>query len=210
MKVTHLLLALMALMATYIAFLMLGPVAPLIVSVALLTYAWRPLDRGRSRQANVIAFVIFLIPGYAFAASIDIGQALSGSLQEVINAAVTALIAAIVTWAAYLAKKKFNIDIEAGNRDALTAFLQRQASSLVAMGAVKLDGVKIEVQNQALADAANQALAMIPGAMAFFGLTPAKLQQMIVDLIPKQPAVAQAQAVALDVANPATPSGNPA
>ena len=111
-----------------------------------------------------LVFSFFLLSSIAYAASIDIGQALNGSLQDVINGAVTALITAAVGWLAWLARSKFNIDIEARHREALTAFLQRQASGLVAQGAVKLSGVKIEVQNQALADAANQALAMIPGA----------------------------------------------
>jgi hypothetical protein len=152
-----------------------------------------------------ILFIV-MTPGFAFAAEINIGQALNGSLQEIINAAVTAAIAALVGWVLVVVKSKFNIDIEAKHREALTAFLQRQASGLVAMGAVKLEGVKIEVKNEALAAAANTALAAIPGALAFFGLTPAKIQQMIVDLIPKEPAVAAAAAVAIDVANPATPS----
>jgi hypothetical protein len=39
-----------------------------------------------------------------------------------------------------------------------------------------------------------------------FGLTPDTIEHMIVDMLPKQPSVAQAQAVAMDVANPATPS----
>ncbi|CAN7372316.1 hypothetical protein LJR220_003318 [Bradyrhizobium sp. LjRoot220] len=142
----------------------------------------------------------------AFAAEINIGQALNGSLQEIINAAVTAAIATLVGWVAIVVKNKFNIDIEAKHRDALTAFLQRQASGLVAAGAVKLSGVKVEVKSEALASAANAGLAAIPGALAFFGLTPEKIQSMIVDMLPKQPAVAQAQAVAIDVANPATPS----
>lgn len=154
-------------------------------------------------------FVLVVAPGCAFAASIEIGQALTGSLQEVINGVVTALIAALVGWVAIVIKNKFNIDIEARHREAITAFAQRQASSLIAMGAVKLEGVKVEVQSQALADAANKALSAIPDAMAFFGITPASIQQRIIDLLPKEPAVAQAQAVALDVANPATPTLTP-
>lgn len=142
----------------------------------------------------------------AHAATINLGDALAGSLQESIAAAVTAAIALLVGWVSVVVKNKFNIDIEAKHREALTAFLQRQASSLVAMGEVKLKGVKIEVQNEALAAAANTALQAIPGAMAFFGLTPAKIQQMILDHLPAQPAVAQAAAVALDVQNPSTPS----
>lgn len=152
------------------------------------------------------AALAILYTSAALAAEINIGQALNGSLQEIINAAVTAGIAALVGWVLVIIKSKFNIDIEAKNREALTAFLQRQASSLIADGAVKLEGVKIQVQSDALAAAANAALSAIPGAMAFFGLTPEKIQQMIIDLVPKQPSVAQATAVALDAANPATPS----
>lgn len=155
----------------------------------------------------VLAALIVLYASSAFAAEINIGQALNGSLQETINAAVTAAISVLVGWVLLIIKDKFNIDIEARHREALTAFLQRQASGLVAMGAVKLEGVKVEVQSEALASAANSALSAIPAALAFFGLTPAKIQQMIVDMLPKQPAVAEAQAVALDVANPATPTG---
>lgn len=146
-----------------------------------------------------------LIPG-ASAATIDVGQAVVGGLQEIINGVVAAGIAALVGWVAIVVKNKFNIDIEASHREALTAFIQRQASSLIAMGAVQLNGLKIEVQSQALADVANKGLMAIPDALKFFGITPAYLEQMIVDLLPKQPAVAQAQAVALDAANPATPS----
>lgn len=142
----------------------------------------------------------------AYAAEINIGSALTGSLQDIISAAVTAGIALLVGWLSMVAKNKFNIDIEARHREALTAFLQRQASSLVAMGSVQLNGVKVEVQNEALAAAANTALQAIPGALAFFGLTPAKIQQMILDHLPAQPAVAAAAAVAIDVQNPATPS----
>jgi hypothetical protein len=155
--------------------------------------------------AALAASLLVVAAPAAFAASIDIGQAINGSLQEIINGVVTALIAGLVGWVAIVVKNKFNIDIEAKHREAITAFVQRQASSLIAMGAVKLDGVKVEVQNAALADAANKALAAIPDALAFFGITPASIQQRIIDMLPKEPAVAAAQAVAIDVANPATP-----
>jgi hypothetical protein len=163
------------------------------------------------KAALAAAFVLaFMMPTYVRAATIDIGSALSGSLQDTINGIVTAAIAALVGWVLMVVKNKFNIDIEAKHRDALQTFLQRQASGLVAMGAVKLSGVKIEVANGTVAGAANAALTAIPDALKFFGLTPDRLEKMIVDLIPKQPAVAQAQAVALDAANPATPSGGAA
>ena len=156
--------------------------------------------------AALAAASLVVATNAASAATIDVGQAFDGSLQEIINGVATAGITVLVGWVAIVAKNKFNIDIEAQYRATLTAFLQRQALSLIADGAVKLNGVKITVQDDALAAAANTALAAIPGALKFFGLTPDKIQHMIVDMLPKQPSVAQAQAVAMDVANPATPS----
>jgi hypothetical protein len=161
------------------------------------------------KAAIAVAFVlVYLTP--AFAASIDIGQALSGGLQDFINAAATAAIAALVGWVLVVVKNKFNIDIEAKHREALTAFVQRQASTLIAAGAVKLKGTTIQVDNELVAEAANAALSAIPDALKFFGLTPASLEERIIGMLPKEPAVAQAQAVAIDVANPATPGSAPA
>jgi hypothetical protein len=156
--------------------------------------------------AALSAASLVVLTTAAPAATIDIGQAFNGSLQEIINGAAMAGITVLVGWVTIVAKKKFNIDIEAQYRATLTAFLQRQALSLIADGAVKLNGVKITVQNDALAAAADTALAAIPGVLQAFGLTPDKLEHMIVDMLPKQPSVAQAQAVAMDFANPATPS----
>lgn len=150
-------------------------------------------------------FLVFAVP--AFAATIEIGQALTGGLQDIVNAVVTAAIAALVGWVLVIVKNKFNIDIEAKHREALTAFAQRQASGLVAKGAVKLDGLKVEVKSEALATVGNTALKAIPDALKFFNITQADLERRIVDLIPQQPAVAQAAAVAIDTANPATPGG---
>ena len=142
----------------------------------------------------------------AHGATIDVGQAVTGGLVEVINGAVAAGITALVGWVLMTVKNKFHIEIEAKHREALEAFLKRQASSLVARGAVKVQGIKIEVASDAVAVAANTALHAIPDALKFFGLTPEALQKRIVDMLPQQPAIAQAQAIALDVVNPATPS----
>lgn len=138
--------------------------------------------------------------------SIDIGQALTGSLKDILNSIATAAIASLVGWVLWVIKSKFGVDLESQYRATLTQFLQRQASGLIAAGAVKLEGVKVEVQSELLAKAANTALQAIPDTMNYFKLTPDKIAEMIVDLIPKEPAVATAAAVALDAANPATPS----
>lgn len=198
-----------AILALFIAYHLLGPIVALVVVVALMTYAYVPINRARWIPAAGFV-VIVLAPGFAFAATIDVGQAFSGGIVEAVNGMIAGLITALVGWVLMTVKAKFNIDIEAKHREALTAFLQRQASSLVARGAVKVQGLKVEVASDAVAVAANTALAAIPDALKFFGLTPAALEKRIIDLLPQQPAIAQAQAVALDVANPLTPSGSPA
>jgi hypothetical protein len=163
----------------------------------------------RSLCAAIAVPVLLLGATAAQAEAINIGQLFSGSMVDAVNGAVSAAILALVGWVAVVIKNKFNIDIEARHREALTAFLQRQASGLVATGAVKLQGVKVEVQSAALAAAANAAIAAVPQAMSWFGLTPARIEQMIVDLLPKQPAVAAAAAVAIDAKNPETPAAAP-
>lgn len=152
----------------------------------------------------IIAFVVIIFPAYA--AEISIGKSIGDTLRDIITPIITAAVAALVGWVAMVLKNKFNIDIESQYRDALTTFLQRQASSLIAQGAVRLEGVKINVQSDALASAANAAFVAIPQVINYFGLTPDRIAQMIVDHIPKQPSVAAATAIAMDAANPATPS----
>lgn len=155
-------------------------------------------------MALLLLVVSFASPAHA--ADIGIGVAIADTIRDVLIPIVTAAISALGGWVLVILKNKWNIDIEAQHRDALVTFLQRQASSLVAQGAVKLEGVKISVQNETLAAAANTALMSIPQVMKFFNLTPERIAQMIVDYIPKQPAIAQAAAIAVDTANPATAS----
>lgn len=159
----------------------------------------------RILAAAAVSVAVLAAP-VAHAAPIEIGQAFGTALQPYIDAAVQALIAALVGWVLILAKNKLNVSIDDSRRDAVVTFLKRQASSLLADGAVKLKGVKIEVDNAALANAANKALDAIPDALKHFNLSPAALQERIVDMLPKEPAVAAAQATAIDVENPATPS----
>lgn len=136
---------------------------------------------------------------------VEVGSTTAGQIRDVMVTVVAGVTTAFLGWMSYWIKQKFGIDIEARHREALTAFINRQASSLIAMGAVKLEGVKVDVKSDAVASAARLAMTAIPDAMKFFNLTPGAVGSMIVDLIPKQPAVATAQAVAMDVKNPETP-----
>ena len=137
----------------------------------------------------MLAAMLAVVSFPAFAATIELGAALGG-LQDYVNALITIAITALVGWVLYILKTKLNISIDDSMRDALQTWLQRQASSLVADGAVKVSGLKIDVKSDAVANVANLALKEIPDAAAHFGLTPDKLAEMIKDKIPHVPAVA--------------------
>lgn len=161
------------------------------------------------RALALVVFSLLLFGPRAIAATIDFGPIVASGLSELVTSVVVALISVAIGWVLYIVKNKFSIDIEATHRDALKSFLERQARSLVADGATKLSGVKVEVSSPALAAAANAGLTAVPGALKFFKLTPERIGPMIIDALPQVPSVAQAQAIAMDVANPATPSKGP-
>ena len=138
--------------------------------------------------------------------TVELGATLTGQIRDIMVTVIAGVSTAFLAWVSYWLKAKFGIDIESKHREALQSFINRQASALLAMGAVKLEGVKLDVKSEAVASLARMAFTAIPDAMKYFGLSPDVIGQMIVDLIPKQPAIAQAQAVALDAKNPETPS----
>jgi hypothetical protein len=91
-----------------------------------------------------------------------------------------------VAWLANLLKKKFNLDIEARHREALTGALE----GAVAYGARKAnalyaDKTKIETKNAALALAANYAVRAVPDALKAFKIDPTSPegQARVLDLV---------------------------
>ncbi len=150
-----------------------------------------------SRIFLALTFVIIATP--ALADAINVGQAF-GFLEPYINTLVGGLLSILIGWVLYLVKSKLNISVDDSMRDALQTWAKRQASSLVADGLVKVEGLKVNVSNAALANVANLAIAEIPDAVNRFGLTPDKLSGMVLDHIPHVPSVA---AVAAAQAKPA-------
>jgi hypothetical protein len=129
---------------------------------------------------------------------INIGQSLGPALQPIVEDVVNAAIASILGWVLWLLKNKLNVSIDQSHRDALVRALQNQAGSLIADGFVKVDGAKITVPNQQLAEAADEVLAVIPDAAQRLGLTSDYVAKRIVDMIPQTPAGA---AIAVAAAN---------
>jgi hypothetical protein len=132
---------------------------------------------------------------------IDIGQALGPFLAPYINAVIGLLISSLVSWVLVVLKNKFNVSIDQGHRDALITALQNQAGSLIADGVVKMQGVKVTIPDQNLAESANEILAVIPDAAQHLGLTPAYLQKRILDMVPQT----AAGAAMVAAAQPAAP-----
>lgn len=132
------------------------------------------------------------------ASIIDVGQMFSDAVAPYINAVISALILAGVTWLGAKIKQKTGIQIDQGHRDALTHALQSEASSLIADGAVKMNGLTVDVKSPELAEAAQALAKRVPDAIAHFGLPPEVLAQKIIDAIPQTAAGAQIVAAAHD------------
>lgn len=132
-----------------------------------------------------------VMPPAKSAGFIQIGQAFGDFLQPYIDAAIQAIIAALVGWLAWKLKQSTGIDIDAGHRDAITKALTNQASSLVADGMVKIEDGKVDVHSAALAAAAKEVMAVVPDAAKHFGVTPEFVAARIVDTIPQIAAGAQ-------------------
>lgn len=126
---------------------------------------------------------------------VDVGQAF-GWLEPYVNSAVGSLMLAGLAWLGTLLHQKFNVDLDAGARDALQSYARRMASSLVADGFVKLDGLKVDVHSEALANAANGSKDSVPDALKRFGIEPDDVGKMIVDYVHHVPTVAATAAAA--------------
>lgn len=122
---------------------------------------------------------------------IDFGSVFSQVVAPYIGAILNALIVFAVGWLGTWMRTRFKIDIDQKHRDTLTTFLENQAGALLASGAVRLDGLKIAVDSNMLALAANQAISRIPDAAKHFGLTPDVVARKIIEAIPQTPAGAQ-------------------
>ena len=151
---------------------------------------------------------------------INIGQAFGTILQPYIDALVQALIVSAVGWLAWLVKNKLGVDVDAKQRDALQAFLLNTANSLIAAGAVKMQGTTVTVRSEALSAEVNTAISRIPDALKHFGLDAPTaagiLKDKILDAIPQTTAGAEiiTQAHAANgnghAAEPPAPVGAPA
>lgn len=116
-----------------------------------------------------------------------------GWLQPYVDTLVQALIVAFFGW---IGKSKYSQWLDQSGRDALEVFLKNRASSLIADGAVRLQGKAVHVDNGMLYRAANESSTAIPDALKRFNLTPDVIAAKIIDAIPQTTAGAAIVAAA--------------
>lgn len=127
----------------------------------------------------------------------SIGQAFGDLLGPYVDAALATLISAGLAALGAWLKQKWGFEVDAKARDAIQTALTNGAHSLVARGQVRLDGIRIDVGSVFLRRVAEELVARNKDSAARLGLTPEKVAAMLVEHLPKVPAVAQAQAAAL-------------
>ena len=155
----------------------------------------------------------YVLPPQPSGGFIDIGQIFGAVIAPYINELANALVYAAMGWIFWLLKNKLNINIDAEHRAAFTQAAQRQASSLIAAGAVSVEGKTIHVNNEELAESVNELAAVVPDALAHFGITPKTvgdsasklIADRITDMIPQPAAGAAMIAPAVAVVTPTEP-----
>lgn len=116
-----------------------------------------------------------------------------GWAQPYVDSVVQALIVAFFGW---IGKSRYTQWLDQSGRDALQVFVQNRASSLLADGAVRLQGKAVHVDNAMLFRAASEASTAIPDALKRFKLTPDVVAAKIIDAIPQTAAGAAIVAAA--------------
>jgi hypothetical protein len=128
--------------------------------------------------------------------------AIFGWLEPYAVAIVQGLIGLGFAW---FAKSRYSTLLDESSRDALETFLKNRASSLIADGAVRMQGLSINVNSAALAREVELANKLIPGALKRFGLLPSVIADKIIDAIPQTTTGALIIAKAHGVGSPPQP-----
>lgn len=84
-------------------------------------------------------------------------------------------------------KQKFNIEIEAKQREAWQQTATNAAGDLIARGAVSIEQMtgRVTIHNQAMAEVINRAAERVPDAIKALGLTPEQMAQTITAKVPQ-------------------------
>lgn len=131
--------------------------------------------------------MISIAPAVAFAqeATVNVGGFYEIFRPYLIEL-VTVIISIIVGWVVAKIGKLTGLQIEAKHRDALQMALQNSANfSINALGA-KVGTIDFKVKHELVAAALTYVQKSSPDAIAYFGLTPERLRDLIVAKLPQE------------------------
>lgn len=134
----------------------------------------------------LVCFVgsVFAAEATATPATVNLGG-FAKFLADYVVPSLGALIGVGIAYLANLLKTKWNLDIDASQRDSLHAALTNAASLLVQKGVTALDGKTVNVGNPMVAEAVNYVQQAAPGALAHFGLGPDDIAQKLAAKLPQ-------------------------
>jgi len=134
------------------------------------------MKRFSQRVFACALFLMFAAPAYA-ATEVDL-SVFWASVAIYVTAGIGSLCMALWGMAAITAKKKYNVDIDAGFRDGFQKALDNAIGYLVQKGLTVLPG-KVTISNDMLAVGVQYVIDSVPGAINHFGLTPEAIAQKI-------------------------------
>ncbi|PZU89088.1 MAG: hypothetical protein DI527_16270 [Chelatococcus sp.] len=142
------------------------------------------LSFGLALAVCAAAPAAFGIPIAAFAqevatsTKVDVAPIVDGFFSYV-SAALSAVVALAIGFISARLYSWLGINIEARHREALHSAIMTGANAALARVADLIGGKAVDVKSTAVAEAVNYVLGAVPDAVKFFGLTEAKLSEMV-------------------------------
>ena len=142
------------------------------------------LTRWPSEWLAALAFVALVTVAGAFPALAQDGSSISlapfvNLLLEYIAPAIAAIVAFLVGQLLLLLKRKFGLDIDARNREALQTALTNGAGLILQKSAGLAAGKVLDLRSHLVADAVRYVEKSAPDALKHFGLTPDAVAEKI-------------------------------
>lgn len=140
------------------------------------------------RLAFLCLTFVLLGPAVALAqavgTTVEVGS-IFGAWKPYITEILGIVVMFILAWLADLARRKFNLSIEASHREALQQALTNGAGLVLNQIGNSLQGKKIDVKSEAVAKGVDYVLKAAPEALKNFGLGPDELREKIVAKVPQ-------------------------
>ena len=144
----------------------------------------------KSKTLSAVAVALIFMTAGAFAqteaqpTTVDVGS-IFGAWKPYIVEVLQIVVAAIVALLAELARRKFNLSIEAEHREVLQQALTNGAGLVLNQLGNSLEGKTVDLHSAAVAKAVDYVARSAPDAMKKFGLAPEDLREKIVAKVPQ-------------------------